>query len=170
MLHQIFSQLDTSPVQGVTSCAPYRPNPSGDAYNAHTRHVITAASEISKMITQAVPILRHSHFFTCVITMSSIVHLSRWARYMLLDDYDLRQQIRLNVGGLKELSMVWKGAEAAWDQVRQVGRDIYREKQAAQITPAYWVNFTREQMMTSIAVDDGIISDFNLLGGAVTQG
>ncbi|KAK3902059.1 proline utilization trans-activator [Staphylotrichum tortipilum] len=178
MLHQPLSQLDTSPAQAVNSCAPHRHVVSGDVFNAHTRHTIDAASEISKMITQAVPITQHTHFFTCVITLSSIVHLSRWAQYMVGDEDHLRQQIRLNIGALDKLSRVWKAASTAWGQVRGVAQDIYREKKAHQISPAFWVSFTQEQMINSIRTDDGIMSEFTavvagqgLLGGPeVTRG
>lgn len=159
-LHQPFSQLDTSPVQAVNSCAPHRPVPSGDVFNAHTRHTITAACEISMMLTQAVPIINHTHFFTCVITMSSIVHLSKWALYLIDDEEDLRQQIRLNIGGLNKLSKVWKAADCAWGQVKGVAQEIYRQKKAQQISPAFWVGFTQEQMMSSISADEGIMSEF----------
>ncbi|KAL2017031.1 hypothetical protein VTK56DRAFT_2675 [Thermocarpiscus australiensis] len=172
MLHQPLSQLDTSPVKSVNSCAPHRPVPSGDNFNAHTRHTITAACEISKMVTQAVNILQHTHFFTCVITLSSIVHLSKWALYFIDDEEDLRQQIRLNIGALSKLSRVWKAANTAWGQVKGVAQDIYREKKAQQISPAFWVGFTQEQMISSINADENIMSEFNNVGGLtqVSQG
>ncbi|KAL2260213.1 hypothetical protein VTK26DRAFT_5863 [Humicola hyalothermophila] len=170
-LHQPLSQLDTSPVQAVNSCAPHRPVPSGDVFNAHTRHTLTAARDISAMLTQAVPIVRHTHFFTCVITMSSIVHLSRWAQYLVDgDEDDLRQQIRLNIGGLNKLSKVWKTAECAWGQVKSVAQEIYREKKAQQISPAFWVGFTQEQMMSSINADEGIMSEFSEVNVAAGVG
>lgn len=150
-------------MQAVNSCAPHRPVPSGDVFNAHTRHTITAASEISKMITQAVPILHHTHFFTCVITLSSTVHLSKWALYMIDDEEDLRQQIRLNIGALRKLSRVWKAADTAWAQVKGVAQEIYREKKAQQISPAFWVGFTQQEMINNINADEGIMNEFNVL-------
>ena len=170
MLHQPLSQLDTSPVQAVNSCAPHRPVQSGDSFNTHTRHTITAACEISKMVTQAVPIIKHTHFFTCVVTLSSTVHLSKWALYFIDDEEDLRQQIRLNIGALNKLSKVWKAANTAWGQVKGVAQEIYREKKAHQISPAFWVGFTQEQMISSINADEGIMSEFNnMLTQQVTQ-
>ncbi|KAK0722965.1 hypothetical protein B0T26DRAFT_643976 [Lasiosphaeria miniovina] len=170
MLHQPLSQLDSSPVQAVTSCAPHRPVPAGDNFNAHTRHTITAACEISKMVTQPVPILNHTHFFTCVVTLSSIVHLSKWALYFIDDEEDLRQQIRLNIGALNKISKVWKAANTAWGQVRGVAQEIYREKKAQQISPTFWVGFTQEQMISNINADEGIMSEFNSMLTQVTQG
>ncbi|SPQ22826.1 0cd70503-b460-4a15-8b93-befa491fb7ab [Thermothielavioides terrestris] len=179
ILHQPLSQLDTSPVQAVNSCAPHRPVPSGEAFNTHTRHTLSAAAEISQMITQAGAgvddVTRHTHFFTCVITLSSIVHLSRWALYFVDDEDHLRQQIRLNIGALRRLSRVWKAADTAWAQVKGVAQEIYRGKKAQQISPAFWVGFTQEQMISSINADEGIMSEFNaaaagVLGGQVSQG
>lgn len=169
MLHQPLSQLDTSPASAVNSCAPHRPVQTGDHFNAHTRHTITAACEVSKMVTQAVPLTQHTHFFTCVVTLSSIVHLSKWALYFIDDEEDLRQQIRLNIGALGKLSKVWKSAGTAWGQVKGVAQDIYREKKAHQISPAFWVGFTQEQMINSINADEGIMSDFNIMGAQVVQ-
>ncbi|KAL2122951.1 hypothetical protein VTJ04DRAFT_3406 [Mycothermus thermophilus] len=167
ILHQPLSQLDTSPAQAVNSCAPHRPVPAGDGgFNAHTRHTLAAAAEISKMITQAVPITSHTHFFTCVITLSSIVHLSRWAQYMVDDEAHLRQQIRLNIGALRRLSRVWRAADTAWGQVKGVAQDIYRAKKAQQISPAFWVGFSQEQMINSINADEGIMSEFNAAAAA----
>ncbi|ERT01997.1 hypothetical protein HMPREF1624_00292 [Sporothrix schenckii ATCC 58251] len=169
MLHQPHSQLDSSPTRSVTSCAPHSHVPSGDAFNTHTRHTITAACEISKMVTQAVPLLSHTHFFTCVITLSSIVHLSKWALYYIQDEEDLRDQIRLNIGALNKLSDVWKAANTASGQVKGVAQEIYRAKKAQQINPAFWVGFTQEEMINSLNTDEGIMSEFETLLPVATQ-
>ncbi|OHE95513.1 hypothetical protein CORC01_09246 [Colletotrichum orchidophilum] len=160
MLHQPHSQLDSSPTRSVTSCAPHRPVPSGDLFNSHTNHTISSAAEISKMITHRVPLLSHTHFFTCVVTLSSIVHLSKWALFFIPhDDDDLRQQIRLNIGALNKLSAVWKAAGNASGQVKGVAQEIYRSKKASQINPAYWQGFTQDEVMNSIAADETIMND-----------
>jgi hypothetical protein len=137
--------------------------PSGDAFNTHTRHTITAACEISKMVTQAVPLLSHTHFFTCVVTLSSIVHLCKWALYFIQDEEDLRQQVRLNIGALNKLSEVWKAAATASGQVRGVAQEIYRAKKAQQISPAFWAGFTQQEMIASINADEGIMHEIETL-------
>lgn len=161
LLHQPHSQLDSSPARSVTSCAPHRHVPSGDLYNTHTKHTITAACEISKMVTQAVPLLSHTHFFTCVITLSSIVHLSKWAQFFLPDEDDLREQIRLNIGALSKLSEVWRAANTAGGQVKGVAQEIYRAKKAQQSHPAFWVSYTQEEMISSINADESIMQEFD---------
>lgn len=163
MLHQPHSQLDSSPARSVTSCAPHRPVPSGDYFNAHTQHTVTSAAEISKMVTHRVPLTSHTHFFTCVLTLSSIVHLSKWALYYIAhDDDELRQQLRLNIGALAELSAVWRAAGTASGQVRGVAQEIYRAKKASQISPAYWAGYTAEEVMTSIAADENIMHEIEV--------
>lgn len=163
MLHQPHSQLDTSSTRTVTSCAPHKPVPSGDVWNNHTRHTLTSACEVSKMVTQAVPMLSHSHFFTCVVTLSSIVHLSKWSVYYVADDDDLRELIRLNIGALNKLSEVWKAATTASGQIRGVAQEIYRAKKSQQINPAFWAGLSQEEIMTTIAADESIMSEFDTL-------
>ncbi|KAI0128674.1 hypothetical protein BJ170DRAFT_340824 [Xylariales sp. AK1849] len=164
MLHQPHSQLDSSPARDVTACAPHQMVRSGESFNAHTRHIVTAASEISKMVTYPVPIQSHTHFFTCVLTLSSIVHLSKWALWCVQDDDDLRQQIRLNIGALNKLSAVWSAAANASGQVKGVAQEIYRSKKAAQQNNAsFWVGFTQEEIISSIATDESIMSEINTM-------
>ncbi|KUI55541.1 Activator of stress genes 1 [Cytospora mali] len=169
MLHQPHSQLDSSPARSVNSCAPYRAIPSGDVFNIHTRHTVTAASEISKMITAPVPLTQHTHFFTCVITMSAIVQLSKWALYFIQDEDDLRQQIRLSIGALSKLSAVWKAAGTAAGQVKGVAQEIYRAKKAAQVNPAFWVAFTQQEMISNLNADEGIMSEIDSMLSQVTS-
>lgn len=172
LLHQPHSQLDSSPTRMVNSCAPHHGVPSGDAFNVHTKHTIQSANEISKLVTHRVPLLSHSHFFACVVSLSSIVHLSKWALYFIPhDDDDLRQQIRLNTGALHKLAQVWDTADSAAAQVTGVAQDIYRVKKQQQMTPQYWLGLTQEEVLDNIAADDTIISEIetmqeleNLLG------
>ena len=161
MLHQPHSQLDSSPAKSITSCAPHQPVASGALFNYHTKHTLSSAAEISKLITHRVPLLSHTHFFTCVVTLSSIVHLSKWALYFVPhDDDDLRQQVKLNIGALNQLSDVWGAADRARGQVKGVAQEIYQtKKQQQMLNPNYWMGFTQQQMMETIAADDSIIQE-----------
>jgi hypothetical protein len=124
------------------------------------------------MITHRVPLLSHTHFFTCVITLSSIVHLSRWALFFIPhDDDDLRQQIRLNIGALNHLSEVWVAADRARGQVKAVAQEIYTVKKQQRSNSEFWLGLSQEEMLNRIATDDSIISEIesfqpipNLLG------
>lgn len=164
MLHQPHSQLDSSATKDINSCAPYREVASGDLFNTHTKHTISSAVEISKLITHRVPLLSHTHFFTCVVTLSSTVHLSKWAlSFIPHDEDDLRQQIRLNIGALNRLAGVWRAADTARGQVKGVAQEIYRNKKQLQMNPQFWTGFTQEEMMNSIAADDSIFQEVESL-------
>ncbi|PHH58463.1 hypothetical protein CDD82_2982 [Ophiocordyceps australis] len=129
LLHQPHSQLDTAPTQAINSCAPHQLVARGDLFNSHTKHVVAAAGAISTLVTHRVSLLSHTHFFTCVLTLSSIVHLSRWALcFVPFGDDDLRQQVRLNIGALNRLAAVWTAADRARGQVKAVAHDIYTAK------------------------------------------
>ncbi|ORY59247.1 N-terminal binuclear Zn cluster-containing/DNA binding domain-containing protein [Pseudomassariella vexata] len=161
ILHQPHSQLDSSPARDVTACAPHQAVQSGEHFNAHTRHIITAASAISKMVTYNVPITCHTHFFTCVLTLSSVVHLSKWALIIVQNDADLKEKIRLNIGALNKLSNVWKAAGRAGSQVKGVASEIYHVKKAQQNNSSLWVGYTQEEIISSMASDESIMSDIN---------
>lgn len=164
MLHQPHSQLDSSAAKDINSCAPHRDVASGDLFNTHTKHTISSAVEISKLITHRVPLLSHTHFFTCVVTLSSVVHLSKWAlSFIPHDEDDLRQQIRLNIGALNKLSEVWVAAETARGQVKGVAQEIYQIKKQQQMNPQFWAGWTREEMMNSIAADESIFQEVESL-------
>ncbi|KAF1730382.1 hypothetical protein CRV24_009843 [Beauveria bassiana] len=107
MLHQPFSQLDTTPTQGIIS-----------------------------------------------------FHLSKWAVFFVPhDDDDLRQQIRLNIGALNHLATVWGAADRARNQVRAVARDIYQLKKQQQSNPQYWIGYSQQDMLNSMAADETIITE-----------
>ena len=162
MLHQPHSQLDSSATQDINSCAPHQMIPSGDLFNKHTRHTVESANTISNMITHRVPLLSHTHFFTCVITLSSIVHLSRWALIFIPhDDDDLRQKIRLNIGALNRLSEVWGAADRARGQVKAVAQEIYKVKKQQRDSSEYWLGLSQQEITNTITTDDSIISEFD---------
>lgn len=173
MLHQPHSQLDSSPTKNINSCAPHQAIPAGDLFNAHTRHTIQSANTISSMITHRVSLLSHTHFFTCVITLSSIVHLSRWALFFIPhDDDDLRQQVRLNIGALNRLAGVWVAADRARGQVKAVAQEIYKVKKQQRTNSQFWLGLSQQDMLATIATDDSIINEIesfdpapHLLGG-----
>jgi hypothetical protein len=162
LLHKPFSQLDTSVARNVTSCAPYRPVSGGQVYNIHAAKMMQAADRISKLITLPIPLIKHSHFFTCVITLSSIVHLSCWAALLPSShDEHIKQQIRLTTGGLKSISEVWPSAKRVGAQVKGVAQEVYNSRQAA-AAEGFWGHFTQEEVMRSMIEDESIMSELLL--------
>ena len=165
LLHREHSQLDSSVAQNVTSCAPHKPIVPGQSYNVHAMKTIQAAQDISKLITLPVSLAKHTHFFTCVVTLASIVHLSCWSVLLpLTRDDDLKQQLRLNTGALKSLWQVWPSAGQAFGQVKGVAQEIYAaKKQAAEVGFGDWTNFTEDEVMRSMIEDQTIMEELQLL-------
>ncbi|KAF4122767.1 Fungal Zn(2)-Cys(6) binuclear cluster domain [Geosmithia morbida] len=169
LLHHPHSEIDSVAARNVDACTSipgegvggdtavmmrgpavdaHGASSSGGLYNTHTRHVITAADEIGKLITHRAPIRSHTPFFTCVIVLGSVVQLNRWGSQgrmtMPLEDGDgtdcidgggrdqetrLRDQVRLGIGALTHMAEVWKSAATALGQVRGVARELHQAKQ-----------------------------------------
>lgn len=160
LLHYPLSNLDPSRTAPIRSCSANRIVTSGGGFNPHTRHAIASANEISRLITHPRPLMAHTPFFTCVVALSSIVHLNRWGicgAHYESDEYLLRQRIRLNIGALGELSRVWRSAEAARDQVRAVAREIHLAKKERQTASELWDGFVAEQMITGAGADEAMM-------------
>ena len=162
LLHHPYSRLGSLHARNVTSCAPDRPLvPAAAAaaagadtpfFNAHTRHVVAAAGEISRLITHRAPLRSRTPFFTCVVVLASVIHLNQWAalfssRYYAGpggagdgggddDESFLREKVRLSIGALAGMSEVWRTAAVALGQVRGVAREIYEAKRKRQETEA----------------------------------
>lgn len=148
----------------MTSCAPHKEIVPGESYNIHAAKTIQAAQDISNLITLPVNLTKHTHFFTCVVSLASIVHLTCWSVLLpLTDDSDLKQQLRLSTGALKSLWQVWPSAGRAFGQVKGVAREIYSaKKQSAEV--GYWTtSFTEEEVMRSMIADQAIMEDLQLL-------
>jgi len=163
LLHREHSELDSSVARNVTSCAPHKEIVPGESYNVHAAKTIQAAQEISKLITLPVPLAKHTHFFTCVVTLAAIVHLSCWSVFLpMYHDDDLKQQLRLNTGALKTLWQVWPSAGKAFGQVKGVAKEIFNvKKQQAEV--GFWTNFTNDEVMNSIMEDQSIMEELQLL-------
>lgn len=131
-------------------------------YNIHAAKIIQASDNISKLITLPVPLIKHTHFFTCVITLASIVHLSCWAALLpLSQDENLKQQIRLNTGALKTISDVWPSAHKVQHQIKGVAQEVFTSRKAA-AEEGFWNTFTDDEMLQSMIEDQAIISGFHL--------
>ncbi|KAI9056079.1 hypothetical protein LZ554_001008 [Drepanopeziza brunnea f. sp. 'monogermtubi'] len=163
LLHREASELDSSVARNVTSCAPHKAVTPGVSYNIHAAKTIQAAQDISKLIQLPFPLVKHTHFFTCVVTLASIVHLSCWSCLMpLVHDDDLKQQLRLNTGALKTLWQIWPSAGKAFGQVKGVAQEIYAgKKQAAEV--GFWANLSEDEVMRSMIEDRTIMEDLELL-------
>lgn len=146
----------------MTLCAPYRAVTPGQISNVHAAKIIQAAGSISKLITLPVSLIHHTHFFTCVITLASIVHLSYWAALLPLScDENLKQQMRLNTGALKSLAEVWPSAAIVAKQVKGVAQEVFASRKLA-ASEGFWGTLSDEEMVRSMIEDEVIISGFQL--------
>ncbi|KAH6977481.1 hypothetical protein BKA56DRAFT_487629 [Ilyonectria sp. MPI-CAGE-AT-0026] len=129
LLHQPHSQLDPSLTSYIDACAPTTPAVSSDAFNAHTKHTIRSANELSKLIGHRVSLLTHTHFFAYMVTLAATIHLSEWTlSFVPHNDDNLRQRIRLSIGVLSEYAQVWPAAAHLGMQVKRIAQDIYQVK------------------------------------------
>ncbi|WKT53533.1 hypothetical protein QSH57_004095 [Fusarium oxysporum f. sp. vasinfectum] len=137
LLHQPHSQLDPSLTYNIKACVPNTPAVSSDALNSHTKHTIRAARELSKLISQRVPLLKHTHFFAYMVTLSSTIHLSRWSlTFVAEDDEDLRQNMGRNIGALIKYAEMWPMAQRLGLQVKQIAKKVYTTKKHQQQQPS----------------------------------
>jgi hypothetical protein len=112
------------------------------------------------MTTHAVPITSHTHFFTCVVTLSSIVDLCMWGSSLPRDEDALRQDIRLNIGALKNLGGVWKSASIASGQVKKVAQEIYASKKRQRLDEAEWGLASTQMDLHSSAAEDESLMEY----------
>lgn len=159
LLHQPHSRLNTSPTENINSCAPHQGVQTlKEVFNMHTKHTVASACAISDMVTIKAPLVHVTHFFTCVVTLSSIVHLSRWAHQYGHKNDTVREHIRLNIGGLKELSQVWWAAETARDQVKAVAKDLFRAKCSQQqlLDSSFGGETSHDDIVYAFATDESL--------------
>ncbi|PWW72308.1 hypothetical protein C7212DRAFT_354685 [Tuber magnatum] len=126
-LHRPKSSLASPLVPDDTSCTPESKYSTATKPIAlHTAKAIQAANTISKLITLPCPLIKHTPFFTCVITLAAIVHLSACSWLLHGDEGFLaKERIRLGVGALKTLEEVWSVAGCVLMQVKGVAREVF---------------------------------------------
>ncbi|SPO01650.1 related to Zn(II)2Cys6 transcriptional activator [Cephalotrichum gorgonifer] len=162
LLHKQHSRLDTSVARSINSCAPHEGVAGGPTDNIHAAKVIQAAKNISELIALPLPLLKHTHFFTCVITLASIVDLSCWAALLPpSQDEALKQRIRLYTGAQKAMAAVWPSAQKVQKQVKDVAQEVFSSRRLA-AEEGFWNRFTEDDMMSSLAEDEIIINGFQL--------
>lgn len=126
-LHRPKSSLASSIVSTDTSCTPESKYSTATKPIAlHTAKALQAANTISKLITLPCPLIKHTPFFTCVVTLGAIVHLSACSWLLHGDEGFLaKERIRLGVGALKTLEEVWNVAGCVLLQVKGVAREVF---------------------------------------------
>jgi hypothetical protein len=129
---------------------------SSSTRNLHTSKTVQAASNISNLVTNPTPLIRHTHFYICALALSSIVHLSLWSGLSVMGyDQDLKQEIRMNAGALRAMARAWPSARVAFDQVTNAAQKIYSNRKNA-AGEVFWRDFLEEDVMAMAINIDGV--------------
>jgi hypothetical protein len=117
----------------------------GNYKDVHTAKAMQAARDISKLITLPCPLINHTPFFSCAVTMASIVFLSYWS-FIATESGDafIKENIRLNIGVLKTLGELWPIADTVLGQVKGVAKELFQSRKA--LNNAYSYAVTREEI------------------------
>ena len=151
LLHRPFSALEGLAIQTITSCTGQpRVSLRSTPDNIHTVKAAQAALNISMLVTLPGSLIKHTHFFVCALTLSSINHLSQWSSLpMMASDQDLRQQIQLNAGALKAIASICPSAGMGFRQVTTVAQKIYANRKNA-VGEIFWRDFADEDFMIGL--------------------
>ncbi|KAG9241621.1 hypothetical protein BJ878DRAFT_545062 [Calycina marina] len=151
LLHRRFSALENIAVQTITSCTELPQVALGlTSDHVHTAKAAQAASNISKLVILPGSLLKHTHFFVCAVTLSTISHLSLWSSLpVMAPDQDLRQQIQMNAGALKAVAHIFPSARMGHQQATLVAQKIHANRKNA-IGEFFWRDFADEDFMTGL--------------------
>ncbi|KAF1926278.1 uncharacterized protein M421DRAFT_422963 [Didymella exigua CBS 183.55] len=157
MLHRPRSNLGFGRVEGVNICVqPGQVLLPTQTREIHTAKCLTSAENISSLIRLPGQLLNHTPFFTCVVVMASVVHLSYWS-FLVPDGQDdiLKQSIRLDVGTLQQYSNTWPIASVVLSQVRGVAHTLFNSKKAMSIH--LWSNIAQGDVIRDVIEEGGSV-------------
>lgn len=134
MLHRPRSDLNLEDVEKVRTCvAAHGSSPlPGGSKDVHTVKAMQAAKDICGLILLPCPMIKHTPFFSCAVTMSSIVFLSYWSFIAPESGGDtfIKDNIRLNIGILKTLGDLWPIANTVLGQIKGVAQELFQSRKA----------------------------------------
>jgi hypothetical protein len=154
MLHRPRSNLGFGAVENVNLCVqPGQILLPTQTREIHTAKCLTSAENISSLIKLPGSLLNHTPFFTCVVVMASVVHLSYWS-FLVPDGQDdiIKQSIRLDVGTLQSYSATWAIASVVLGQVRGVAHTLWNSKKAMSIH--LWSSIAQDDVIRSV-IEEG---------------
>ncbi|OAK97830.1 hypothetical protein IQ06DRAFT_328105 [Phaeosphaeriaceae sp. SRC1lsM3a] len=161
MLHRPRSNLGFGRVEGVNICVqPGQVLLPTQTREIHTAKCLTSAENISSLIRLPGQLLYHTPFFTCVVVMASVVHLSYWS-FLVPDGQDdiIKQSIRLDVGTLQQYSNTWPIANVVLGQVRGVAHTLFNSKKAMSIH--LWSNIEQHDVIRNVIEEGGHVPPQN---------
>ncbi|KAL5117250.1 hypothetical protein ACEQ8H_004809 [Pleosporales sp. CAS-2024a] len=161
MLHRPRSNLGFGRVEGVNICVqPGQVLLPTQTREIHTAKCLSSAENISSLIRLPGQLVYHTPFFTCVVVMASVVHLSYWS-FLVPDGQDdiIKQSIRLDVGTLQQYSNTWPIAHVVLGQVRGVAHTLFNSKKAMSIH--LWSNIEPHDVIRSVIESGGNVPPQN---------
>lgn len=169
ILHRPRSDLNYEDVKDVSKCVKAGPGQTGSDYKElHTRKAMEAAKEISKLTRLPCPLVKHTPFFNCAVTMAAVVYLSYWS-FIAIEGRDtvIKEHIRLNIGVLKALSEIYPVASTVMGQCRGVAQELFTGRKA--LNNALWEQVTKEEILVELIEDtasgtsaNDVYQDFSL--------
>ena len=113
-------------VQDTTSCTPPRRIAvPASRYAVHTAKAIAAADKIAALVTLPCPMIKHTPFFTCMITLGAVVHLSAHVITKSQEQKSIfKDRLALGVGALKAVREVWAVADSVMLRIKGAAREI----------------------------------------------
>lgn len=154
MLHRPRSNLGFGRVNNVNICVqPGQVLLPTQTREIHTAKCLTSAENISSLIKLPGQLITHTPFFTCVVVMASVVHLSYWS-FLVPDGQDdvIKQSIRLDVGTLQQYANTWGIASVVLGQVRGVAHTLFNSKKAMSIH--LWSSIAQDDVIREV-IDQG---------------
>ncbi|KAJ5239028.1 hypothetical protein N7468_003647 [Penicillium chermesinum] len=94
------------------------------SHHAHAMKAIKAASELSSLAAIRLPVERHTPFFICALTLSSIVQLAACSVKAGRMPDPSRDRIGLTIGVFKSLGRTWAISQSIMRQIKAVSRDV----------------------------------------------
>ena len=113
-------------VQDANNCVESRSyGVPATKFSVHTAKCTQAADKIAELITYPGDSLQHTPLFTCMLTLSAIVHLSA---YILAHDTSqriaIRERLALSVGSLKSIKGQWLLAGSVLQSIKGAAREV----------------------------------------------
>ncbi|KAJ5919345.1 hypothetical protein N7466_010288 [Penicillium verhagenii] len=94
------------------------------SHHAHAMKAVKAASELSALAAIRLPVERHTPFFICALTLSSIVQLAACSVKAGNMPDPSRDRIGLTIGVFKSLARTWAISQSIMRQIKAVARDV----------------------------------------------
>lgn len=94
------------------------------SHHSHAMKAVKAASELSSLAAIRLPVERHTPFFICALTLSSMVQLAACSVKAGQMPDPSRDRIGLTIGVFKSLARTWAISQSIMRQIKAVARDV----------------------------------------------